>query len=878
MQYSKLPIRAMSALLATLCSLSMAVAAPAALTAERTLPIVSTHADAHITGHVVDAMTKKHIAGATIIIQQYNVSVTTDASGHYSFRNQKPGKLTLTMLADGYLTQVKEVTLKNGETLEVNFEAVLDDTQLEEVVITANRQRTLRRYAPTLVSVIDSKSFQLNNAVNLAGGLSFKPGIRVENDCQNCGFNQVRINGLDGRYSQILIDSRPVFSALAGVYGLEQLPANMIDRVEVVRGGGSALYGSSAIAGVVNVITKEPTTNSFSLSENFSLIGGKKPDNTIAFNGTVLSPDRQMGAMIFGQHRTRTGWDANGDGFSEIGQLESRALGTQLFFRLNPYNKITAEIHSIQEKRRGGDHFERPEHVVAVAESVGHSILSGNIRYDAHSADYKHNFQLYASGQRIVRNSYYGGIDEEHVADDKHATSKEAYGDNYGLTHGNVAMGGAQYTYKTDRLFFMPGNILVGAEYLYDHLNDEMPILKYQKLPDGISRAPGLDQRIHNLSQIAQIEWTNKVFTLLLGGRLDEHSAIRTDKGAIKPVFTPRATVRYNPFTWMNLRASYAQGFRAPQTFDEDLHVGVVSGEAQKVINAKGLKPEYSHSFNLSNDMYFSHGAMQANLLLEGFFTRLQGAFNTRPIEERDGFTLYERYNASDASVYGANIEGKVAYKHFTVQAGFTIAKSLWDKPESTGVERSLIKGENEKEPSDINTLENNGPEKAAGFLTDGDGNFVSTELKSRNLMRTPMTYGYLTLTYNPVSTLNLTATCNYTGSMLAPHVIEYGAESAVLDRDLVAAGKREAGAADASESAPKWGRIEKTPSFFDLGARISYDFDIFTSSSLQLFLGANNLLNSFQKDFDLGGGRDSGYIYGPMQPRTVYMGMTIKF
>lgn len=140
------------------------------------------------------------------------------------------------------------------------------------------------------------------------------------------------------------------------------------------------------------------------------------------------------------------------------------------------------------------------------------------------------------------------------------------------------------------------------------------------------------------------------------------------------------------------------------------------------------------------------------------------------------------------------------------------------------------------------------------------------------------MTYGYLTLTYNPVSTLNLTATCNYTGSMLAPHVIEYGAESAVLDRELVAAGKREAGAADASEAAPKWGRIEKTPSFFDLGARISYDFDIFTSSSLQLFLGANNLLNSFQKDFDLGGGRDSGYIYGPMQPRTVYMGMTMKF
>ena len=107
----------MSALLATLCSLSMAVAMPTAdLSAERTQPTVSTHADAHITGHVVDATTGKHIAGAIIIIQQYNVSVTTDASGHYSFRNQKPGKLTLTMLADGYLTQVRNITLQKGDT------------------------------------------------------------------------------------------------------------------------------------------------------------------------------------------------------------------------------------------------------------------------------------------------------------------------------------------------------------------------------------------------------------------------------------------------------------------------------------------------------------------------------------------------------------------------------------------------------------------------------------------------------------------------------------------------------------------------------------------------------------------------------------------
>ena len=91
-----------------------------------------------------------------------------------------------------------------------------------------------------------------------AQGLNFQPGVRVETNCQNCGFQQVRINGLDGPYTQILIDSRPIFSALSGVYGLEQIPANMIERVEVMRGGGSALFGSSAIAGTINIITRSP--------------------------------------------------------------------------------------------------------------------------------------------------------------------------------------------------------------------------------------------------------------------------------------------------------------------------------------------------------------------------------------------------------------------------------------------------------------------------------------------------------------------------------------------------------------------------------------------------------------------------------------------
>ena len=139
------------------------------------------------------------------------------------------------------------MTLERGQTLELNFEVMQSGISMDEVVVSASRSATLRREAPALVSVLDAALFEKTNASCLAQGLSFQPGVRVEDDCQNCGFAQVRINGLDGHYSQILVDSHPVFSALTGVYGLEQIPANMIERVEVLRGGGSALYGSSAI-------------------------------------------------------------------------------------------------------------------------------------------------------------------------------------------------------------------------------------------------------------------------------------------------------------------------------------------------------------------------------------------------------------------------------------------------------------------------------------------------------------------------------------------------------------------------------------------------------------------------------------------------------
>ena len=884
--------------------------------------------DANIIGHVTDAKTGEHLAGITIAIKGTTFGTATDATGHYFLKNLKQKSVTLVMRGLGYLSQERVIEVAPDKVIEVNFEAEPDNISIDEVVVSSNRQATLRRLAPTLVTVLDSKLFESANATNLAQGLIFQPGVRVENNCQNCGFNQVRINGLDGRYSQILIDSRPIMSALAGVYGLEQIPTNMIERVEVVRGGGSALFGSSAIAGVINIITKEPQRNSFTFNESMGFSGFKDLDNNLSFNGSLVSDDNRAGAMVFAQARYRKEHDVNGDGYSELGRLDSRSLGFRGYLRPSDYTRLTGEVHTFSEARRGGDHIDWPEQVAGVAESIRHSIYSGNLKFDGYSEDYKHHYQLYTSAQHITRNSYYGGIGEpklrnkagdkfvnaqgEEIDSEADALSTGAigrpihtsnYGKNFGITRGLTWVGGAQYTYDFDHFLFMPAQFLAGAEYSYDRLDDRMPLREWETeatkstgfdlSANPTSLSPALHQVIRNASQFAQIEWKNDSWSLLLGTRLDENTAVK------KAIFSPRATLRYNPTKNFNIRATYAKGFRAPQVFDEDLHVGVVGGEAQRVTNADDLRPEISHSFSLSNDMYFTLGGAQVNLLVEGFYTRLLDVFTNYKDKSENGISYYTRHNygindngqqvSSGAKILGLNLEGKIAYRWLSLQAGLTLSSNKYDANQEWGV-RQKVKGDHDAAYYDTFVPKADGSD-FDNVAADGEAQTIS--MTSKNITRTPSTYGYFTIGINPVRPLNIALTGTFTGSMYVPHVVKWGQNSAVTDRAAIAAGLRqegyklglvnESGAAIQEDGAPKevdveWNELVKTKSFFDLGTKITYDLRLFSKTNLQLYCGVNNLFNAFQSDYDFGPDRDSGYIYGPTIPRSGYFGLKFTF
>ena len=309
--------------------------------------------DAHIYGHIIDKATGEHIPHIFVMIQGTTIRVSTDNSGHYTINTLPQGNFVLEVSAIGYKPQTRTIEVKKGMLLEVNFVLEEDHVQLDGVVVSATRSETTRKMAPTLVNVVTMDTYARGNCTTVAQGLSFQPGVRVENNCQNCGFQQVRINGLDGQYTQILIDSRPIFSSLAGVYGIEQLPANMVDRVEVMRGGGSALFGSSAIAGTINIITKEPVRNSASVSHTTTAIGGWSGfHNTTDINASIVSEDNKLGLAVFAQNTAKDAWDANGDGFTELSKISGQTAGLRGYVQTGLYSKLSFEYHHLQEFRR----------------------------------------------------------------------------------------------------------------------------------------------------------------------------------------------------------------------------------------------------------------------------------------------------------------------------------------------------------------------------------------------------------------------------------------------------------------------------------------------------------------------------------------------
>ena len=751
--------------------------------------------EAILIGHVVDSRSGEHLPFITITVKGTTIGTTTDVSGHYLLGNLPVGRpLTVVAQSVGYKSAERSVTLGAHSTTELNFELEEQAVDVGEVVVEIDRNSVIRKETPSLVNILNSKLFERTNAATLATGLSFQPGVRVEDGCQNCGFAQVRINGLDGHYSQILLDSRPLFSALNGVYGLEQIPANMIERVEVIRGGGSALFGASAIGGTINIITKEPLRDWAEIGHTLMSVGCSGAyDNNTTINASLVSNNRKAGIYVYGQNRYRSGYDHDGDGYTELPNLRNQMFGMRSYLRTGDHSKLTLEYHGINEFRRGGNRLDLPAHEANITEQTDHNINGASVAFDLFSRDDRtRHLSVYSAVQQTTRKSYYGGTGEG-ATDEELENARKAYGRTDGLT----VISGAQFLQRFERLLFLPSELTLGVEHSYDHIDDVT-----------IGYDMRTNQKVHILSGVIQNEWKARKWSFLLGGRFDHHNMVD------HVIFSPRINLRYNPTEQINLRLNYAGGFRAPQTFDEDLHIALVGGERVVTQLDPDLREERSNSLSASIDLYRSFGSVETNLLVEGFYTALDHIFATRYLPEPNekGETVLERYNGGGATVAGVNVEAKAAFSRwFDLQAGITWQRSRY--------------------------------EHAQHWSDDAPD--------ERRMFRSPDWYGYLTANFVPVQRFDISLSGTYTGEMLVQHAAGSGTPVDVA---------------------------VTTPDFFALNVKLAYEFPILRTLTLQLNAGVQNLFDSYQSDFDQGWERDSGYVYGPSLPRSWFVGAKIRF
>jgi outer membrane receptor for ferrienterochelin and colicins len=643
-----------------------------------------------VSGQVSDA-SGAPLPGVTVVAPSMPAPVMTDAEGRYCIRSLAPGRHELTIVLAGFSPErvVVDLATPGGIVRDVSLAQRFSET----VVVTGTRTTKLLDSVPVRTEIISSRAIAASGARSLADAMEFTTGVRVENNCQNCNFSQIRLLGLEGPYTQILVDGQPMMSSLAQVYGIEQIPARLIERIEVVKGGGSSLYGAGAVGGVVNIISRQPAQT----SGVFEL----RAENGGSANGAFdfVSDDLMTTVSVFGQHDRIDARDVDNDGFSDVSQRRLTASGLRgTRFVMAGRGKVVVDVSDIREARRGGDALDRPPHEALVAESIDSARQSYSVGW-THSPGGGVDYRLTGAVARTDRDSYYGT-----------GRDPNAYGETSSLL---TLFDGQVNHYSTRHI------VSWGGQVSRDRTIDRQPA--YSRRIDESYTSRGL---------FVQDDWSiGRGWQVLSGVRLDWHSTLTS------PVVSPRMAVMFSPTTALDIRVSAARGFRAPQVFDEDLHLSSVGGEVRIITLDPDLGEERSTGFMAGVEWKPVAGPGQALVEANVFHTKLNDLFHA--IEHDDPSTPrleLLKTNLGSAAVYGLEVNlGWGMGDDLVLQGGFVVQRAEFDRPEP--------------------------------------------DFGSRQFFRTPRHYGNLTARWASHGGWELFGGLRMTGSMQAPHYAGFIAE-----------------------------------------------------------------------------------------------------
>ncbi|MDM1407956.1 TonB-dependent receptor [Myroides sp. DF42-4-2] len=518
---------------------------------------------------------------ASVFIEGSSKGTTADDKGVYKLDGLQVGTYLVHAEFVGFKRKSKRVTVKEDQTVTVNFD-LEEDSSLEEIVISGSLKPVLKSDAVTPVEIYTPAFFEKNPTANLFDAVQMINGVQPQLNCNVCNTGDIHINGMEGPYTMILIDGMPIVSSLSTVYGLFGIPTNMIERVEVVKGPASSLYGTEAMGGIINVITKDPehaaklSVDAFSttwLENNLDLGAGYKLGKKVngLFGGNYFK---------FGERK-----DKNGDGFTDVTQQERVSLFNKFSLK-RPENKVASlALRYVYEDRWGGEtHWNRKKHRGG-EEVYAESIFTN--RFEAIGM-----YQLPTTENIYTQFSYiYHGQNSMYGPESYDAKQQVAFGQLYwDKTLGNHSLlvgGSFKYTYYDDN---------TRATGIYD----EDGLVKNQPEETPI---PGL---------FVQDEWSlNKQNKLLLGYRFDYD---KTHGG----IHSPRVGYKFSPNSNHALRASFGTGFRVVNVFTED-HRALTG--AREVVFAENLDPEKSYNTNLNYTVKVPTNFGAFNFDINGFYT-----------------------------------------------------------------------------------------------------------------------------------------------------------------------------------------------------------------------------------------------------------------
>ena len=664
---------------------------------------------------------KQALPYATIWLKDTDWAAVAGPEGAFLIEGIPEGVYYLEASMVGYQSLAREVRIEAGILLEVDVDFEDSPWQLQAVVVTGSRSFQRQTDAPVIVQVLNRQTLESVQANALSEGLCFQPGLRVESNCQTCNYSQLRMNGLGGGYSQILVNERAVFGPLVGLYGLEQFPAQLIERVEVVRGGGSALYGANAIGGTVNIITRRPERNGYDISMQQALINNRAWDQWFQGTASFAGEEGKSGLHLSLSRRNRQAYDHNGDGFTELPLLRNTSMILQASNQLAPRHELEVFLAHFEEKRTGGDLSAEPIHFSEQAEDRDTRVFIGGLDYRWKRADGRGGLSFFGAMQRVARTHYTGILPDEpgayleHMLLPPYGRSRDFSIHAGGLAHWNSELLGAGKMTWTG-----------GAEFQGAQVEDRIEAYDYL-----------IEQNTANAGLFLQNEWKLPFsLTLLSGLRADRHNMVS------EWLFNPRFSLLYRLGENAQFRASWSSGFRPPQAFDADLHIAFAGGGIQRIQLAPGLKEERSQSWSTSMNWDRPSENQIYGFTLEAFHTRLNGAFALTELGGTEpGLSILEKYNGGASSVSGLTAEIRYNYKgRFQWESGLTAQRSRYDEPVAWS-------------------------EQLPGL---------------RDYLRTPEVYGYHVLTLKARFPLQFNWSSVLTGPMLAPR---YGVEGDQLVR-----------------------------------------------------------------------------------------------